>query len=125
MLEYVFVYGTLRRNESNHAFMNGAELVSEKAYLFGQLWDTGCGYPAVVLAKQSKVYGELYLVNPAKLRRLDALEGYVGPKGPNHYERVKQTVYTEDRSCSAYVYIYTRPPAGGARIESGDWKVRD
>jgi gamma-glutamylcyclotransferase (GGCT)/AIG2-like uncharacterized protein YtfP len=121
MLEYVFVYGTLRRNEANHAFMDGAELVADRAHVFGQMWDTGLGYPALVLAGRSKVYGELYRVSPAQLRRLDELEGYVGPGGPNEYERVEETVYAEGRCLRAYVYVYTQPPAAGVRLTSGDW----
>ena len=123
MSELVFVYGTLRQNESNHAFMDGAELVSEQAYIYGQLWDTGLGYPAVVLSQQSRVYGELYCVNTEQLQQLDVLEGYYGPEGPNDYERVKQTVYTPVQIYIAYVYIYDQPPVGGVCLQSGDWKV--
>jgi gamma-glutamylcyclotransferase (GGCT)/AIG2-like uncharacterized protein YtfP len=123
MLEYVFVYGTLRKNEPNHTFMAGTELVSEQVSICGQLWDTGFGYPAVVLDQYSRVFGELYRVSVDQLQRLDRLEGYYGPTSVNHYTRIKQTVYTVDQSYSAYVYGYLQPPAEGVRIDSGDWKV--
>jgi gamma-glutamylcyclotransferase (GGCT)/AIG2-like uncharacterized protein YtfP/cation transport regulator ChaC len=123
MAEYVFVYGTLRQNEPNHDFMEGAELVSEPASLSGQLWDTRFGYPAVVLYQQSTVYGELYRITAELLQRLDVLEGYYGPEGPNHYERVEQTVFNADKSYSAYIYISPESPAHGVCLKSGDWKV--
>jgi len=128
MLTPVFVYGTLRQNQSNHSYMVGTKLISPSAYLYGELWDTGHGYPALVLSGHSKakVYGELYLVNTEQLQTLDELEDYYGPDGDNEYDRVMQTVYTldqsEDRSYSAYVYIYTHPPENGVLINSGDWK---
>jgi gamma-glutamylcyclotransferase (GGCT)/AIG2-like uncharacterized protein YtfP/cation transport regulator ChaC len=119
---HVFVYGTLRQHEPNHPLMSGAELVSEQAFIFGQLWDTGCSYPAVLTHPQSKVYGELYRINPEILSRLDRLEGYFGPGGSNHYDRVEQIVYSNDKSYSAYIYVYPQAPEHGESFASGDWK---
>jgi len=119
----VFVYGTLRKNEFYHdEYLNGAELVAEQAYVFGELWDTGLGYPALVLGGQGRVYGELYRINPEILRRLDELEDYHGPGGPNEYERIELNVYADPQIYTAYAYVYPAPPARGKFLASGDWK---
>jgi len=118
----VFVYGTLRKNEYYHEYLNGAELVADQAYVCGELWDTGLGYPALVLGGQGRVYGELYRINPDILQRLDELEDYHGPDRPNEYERVELDVYTDQHIYSAFAYVYTTPPEQGKYLPSGDWK---
>lgn len=125
MLEYVFVYGSLRQNERNHHLIDGAELVSEQAYVCGQLWNTGNGYPTVILDPHDRVYGELYRINTSILRKLDALEGYHGPDGPNLYERVEETVHTDQKTYDAYIYVYPSSPEHGTHLKSGDWKVEN
>ena len=77
----VWVYGTLRRGETNHALMRDC------AYL-GQWWsppifylvDLG-DYPGIVNGQQS-VLGELYIVDDPTLVKLDELE-----EVPHEYSR--------------------------------------
>lgn len=123
MNSYVFVYGSLRQHESNYHLLDGAKLVVEQAYVYGELWDTGFGYPAVVLSGQTKVYGEVYQVSEEQLHILDQLEGYNGPGQSNHYERIEQTVYTDHQSLTAQMYVYVERPENDTHIPSGDWKV--
>ncbi|WP_052948685.1 gamma-glutamylcyclotransferase family protein [Mesobacillus campisalis] len=101
----VFVYGTLRKNESNHSFLKDAILVSQDCYTQGELYDSPYGYPFMVQADEGKVFGELYKINEHQLSELDKLEDYFGPGGDNLYERVVQTVFTPERSFDAYVYL--------------------
>ncbi|MFS0726610.1 gamma-glutamylcyclotransferase [Paenibacillus sp. 1P07SE] len=122
MHELVFVYGTLRCSECNHAaYLSDSELVSGQARLAAQLWDTGLGYPAIVLDAEACTHGELYRVTPDVLSRLDELEDYYGPDGPNEYERVEAEVAAEGSSYIAWVYVYPGLPASGRLIDSGDW----
>jgi gamma-glutamylcyclotransferase (GGCT)/AIG2-like uncharacterized protein YtfP/cation transport regulator ChaC len=128
LCELVFVYGTLRQSEPNHAWLDGAELVAEQAYVHGRLWDTGRGYPAAVLCepdpdRSNRIYGELYRIQPEMLRNLDELEDYRGPEGPNEYERVRQLVHTDQQTYTACIYVYPFPPDQGKLLESGDWKA--
>ncbi|HEY8529796.1 MAG TPA: gamma-glutamylcyclotransferase [Paenibacillaceae bacterium] len=118
----VFVYGTLRRHESNHGLMRGAKRISGQAHIFARLWDTGLGYPVAVPHPEDRVYGELYEVDADILAELDELEGYTGPEGPNEYDRVTCAVYTEGGRREAYVYVVYEPPEDGVRLVSGDWK---
>ena len=128
MPEYVFVYGTLRRHECHHACLDGAEPVAEQAYVYGRLWDTGQGYPAVVPKEtgngpEDRVYGEIYRITPDILVKLDELEDYTGPEGPNLYDRVVRLVHADRRDFEAYVYVFASPPEQGRFLASGDWKV--
>lgn len=120
----VFVYGTLREHEANAHYMKTAKLLSKQAFIYGRLWDTGRGYPAVTLDREKKVYGELYQVDDDTMKRLDELEDYNGEEGPNEYDRLEQTVYTDAGTFTAYVYVYPGVPEYGKLIECGDWKHR-
>ncbi|WP_020617905.1 gamma-glutamylcyclotransferase family protein [Paenibacillus daejeonensis] len=118
----VFVYGTLRCNECNHAaYLANSEQVSDHAFLAAQLWDTGLGYPAVLPDDQAHTLGELYRVTPEVLGRLDELEDYYGPGGPNEYERVEAEIDADGQHYRAWVYVYLAVPSSARLIASGDW----
>ncbi len=78
MGNYVFVYGTLRQGASNHSFMEHAHLVTSEAYLYGTLYDTEKGYPALVTGGYDRVIGEIYNVTEQLLEKLDRLETFFG-----------------------------------------------
>ncbi|MGL4751080.1 MAG: gamma-glutamylcyclotransferase family protein [Aeromonadaceae bacterium] len=110
----VWVYGTLRRGESNHSLMR------ECAYL-GQWWsppnfyliDLG-EYPGIISGQQS-VLGEIYVVDEPTLARLDLLE-----ETPDEYTReMMLTPWGE-----AFYYHYRQTCQGLAAIPSGDWRCR-
>lgn len=110
----VWVYGTLRRGETNHALMRDC------AYL-GQWWsppifylvDLG-DYPGIVNGQQS-VLGELYIVDDPTLVKLDELE-----EVPHEYSRERlMTPWGE-----ACYYHYQMEADGLAAIPSGDWRCR-
>jgi len=127
-MHLVFAYGTLRRHESNARLLADAERVAEQAWVHGTLYDTGCGYPALVCDSSpgnvpKKVYGELIRVTDEQLAALDELEGYQEGSSDNHYERVVGVVHTDREDLEAYLYVYPPERAHGlAPIRSGDWK---
>jgi gamma-glutamylcyclotransferase (GGCT)/AIG2-like uncharacterized protein YtfP len=122
---FVFVYGTLRKDEANHYLLKEASCLARECWTYGILYDTGCGYPAMVQDKSQKVYGELYEVNANQLQKLDWLEGYEGEGMSNDYERMIQSIYTNSGSLEAYVYIYSPHKAEElTKITDGDWKQR-
>jgi len=120
----VFVYGTLRKGEYNARFMKDAKLLDDHCWTYGVLYDTGEGYPAMIVSNQSKVNGELYLVTEKELESLDDLEGYVKGRPNNLYERIERTVYTDRGEETAYLYIANsdRPSLLKKVIPNGDWK---
>jgi gamma-glutamylcyclotransferase (GGCT)/AIG2-like uncharacterized protein YtfP len=139
----VFVYGTLRQYERNAHYLHKSELVAKQAWTYGKLYDTGCGYPALVIdghlekpgpdsvampppsAAKNRVYGELYSVDGATLEELNVLEGYIGEGEDNQYDRVRRMIYTDEREVIAYVYVYRPDQVQEAScISSGDWKAK-
>jgi gamma-glutamylcyclotransferase (GGCT)/AIG2-like uncharacterized protein YtfP len=119
---YVFVYGSLRKSQSNHHYLEGAKCLAAQAWTYGELFDTGLGYPAMKLSKSTKTYGEVYQVTPEQLRHLDWLEGYTGDKATSDYDRVQRQVYTEHGWMDAFVYI-DNGHSDLTPIENGDWKL--
>jgi gamma-glutamylcyclotransferase (GGCT)/AIG2-like uncharacterized protein YtfP/cation transport regulator ChaC len=117
----VFVYGTLRKHERNHYLLKDSKLVSEQAWTYGELFDTGKGYPMLKKSSSQKVFGELYEVNQKQLALLDELEGYKVGRNNNLYERDIQTIYTDNGEWSAYLYLSEK--ACVTDISSGDWKI--
>ncbi|MBM7702262.1 gamma-glutamylcyclotransferase [Metabacillus iocasae] len=123
MTHYVFVYGTLRKGESNHDLLKDAHLVAEQAYTQGALYDSGRGYPAMTTG-DGVVYGELYEVNDLELKALDQLEGYKAGSPTNEYERIIQSIKTDVSTIEAIVYVVNEASSlCETRIPGGDWRV--
>ncbi|MGG0719377.1 gamma-glutamylcyclotransferase [Robertmurraya massiliosenegalensis] len=119
----VFVYGTLRKNEGNHRLLQSADPIAEQAWTFGELFETGQGYPAMKRSEQGKVYGELYEVDLATLAKLDHLEDYEANREDNLYERVEAQIFTDKDEFTAFVYIEKQVGLSKELIPHGDWKL--
>ncbi len=120
----VFVYGTLRRHEQYHHLLDGAELVAAQGKTRGELYDTGLGYPAMVVRDEGWVYGEVYRVTAEQLARLDELEGYKPCEPDSEYDRILVSVETDQGPVPAYTYVYEERKTGDLTpIRLGDWKV--
>lgn len=120
----VFVYGTLRKEETNDHYLLNAKFLNDSCWIFGELYDTGMGYPAVKSHPSFKVIGELYEVTDEELKLLDELEGFIEGATNNLYDRKKRMVYTRQGSHEAYTYYGADHLFLNARrIVSGDWKA--
>jgi gamma-glutamylcyclotransferase (GGCT)/AIG2-like uncharacterized protein YtfP len=120
----VFVYGTLRRHERYHHLLQGAVLVAAQAKTHGELYDTGLGYPAMVVRDEGWVYGEVYRVTNEQLARLDELEGYKPGHPDSEYHRIQVSVETDQGPVLAYTYVYDeRQTSTLTPIRLGDWKA--
>lgn len=118
----VFVYGSLRQGESNHGLLSTSELVASSCQVRGELYDLGCGYPALLVSDTDWATGELYRVKAETLRKLDELEGYHGPGMDNDYNRESLPVVVDGVVVNALVYTYTRTQVTGMqRVACGDW----
>jgi gamma-glutamylcyclotransferase (GGCT)/AIG2-like uncharacterized protein YtfP len=78
--QLVFVYGTLKRGEKNHHWLEGASWQGE-AELSGVLLHDLGPFPMAVIGEGTAI-GEVYGVEEHGLARLDELEGY-----PRLYDR--------------------------------------
>lgn len=79
---HVFVYGTLKKDRSNHRVMGDSKFcfdhVTEPKYTMV----TNGGFPIVKRDGSTAITGEVYEVtNPDTLRRIYNLEGYTGTPG--------------------------------------------
>jgi gamma-glutamylaminecyclotransferase len=124
MQHFVFVYGTLRRGERNHALLADARYVGEGKTAAGfTLLNLG-PYPAAVAASHlhsPSIRGEVYEVDDGALASLDRLEGC-----PALYFREQQPIRLQaGGTLNAWMYLLTSgEPAGATVISSGDWRDR-
>ena len=105
--QYLFLYGTLKRGERNHHLLAGESFVgeafTEPRY---RLYDCGT-HPALVEDETNgrAIHGEVYLVGPTTLRRLDVLED-----APNLYEL--RPVRLQDFTAPVWTYLYRQEVRG-------------
>ncbi|MDH6019018.1 gamma-glutamylcyclotransferase family protein [Vibrio splendidus] len=115
MQHLVFVYGTLRKDQSNHHYLKQCECLGrfdtpEEYALFDLV-----AYPAMIFGKKS-VVGEVYIINDEILESLDRLEDV-----PVEYRREQiETIFG-----LAWVYLYQLDLTANKEILSGDWCKRD
>lgn len=119
----VFVYGTLRKHEKYHHLLEKGKCEAEQAWVYGELFDTGLGYPVMKESSTSKVYGELYEIDEEVLRELDRLEDFQPGKTNNLYNRIETKVYTDTNTYSAFAYIENQSGLAKEPIKDGDWKL--
>jgi len=119
MHDYLFVYGTLLKGESNNSLLKNCVL-EEYGYVPGVLYDTMKGYPAAYYdsSLKSRIYGEFYRLPKKHDQLLDVL---------NDYEGVTDNIYNRNEIFlnSRRTFIYTIPEPNSAKklkkINSGSW----
>jgi gamma-glutamylcyclotransferase (GGCT)/AIG2-like uncharacterized protein YtfP len=115
MAHRVFVYGSLKRGQSNHHWLNGATFVGRARLQGAELYSLG-PYPMAVLRHGSSqtIHGEVFEVNAEGLDQLDVLEDY-----PGYYDR--QILSLGDGS-QAWVYLGSDTLVEHrSLVEYGDW----
>lgn len=116
----LFVYGTLKRGGSNHAFLAGQRFLGTAQTLPGfTLYSLG-PYPGLVAAPDDSagVTGELWSVDSACLARLDVLEGLA----EGIYRRAPIHLQHPGSPATAETYFYLRDLTGNPAIGS-TWPV--
>jgi gamma-glutamylcyclotransferase (GGCT)/AIG2-like uncharacterized protein YtfP len=113
--DLVFVYGTLRCGQSNHAVLaRAAYCGAHRTPARYTMFDLG-PYPAVVEEGRYAIAGEVYRIDAAMLETLDLLEDY-----PHLYGRARiRTLYG-----TAWMYLYRQTQLRAAVVTSGDWLQR-
>ena len=109
---YVFVYGTLRKEQVNHYLLEDAmycgDFVTPAKF---KMFDLGA-YPGVTSGGRSSITGEVYEIDRKQFARLDQLEGY-----PQLYDRkLIPTPFGQ-----AWIYLYKESLAGRKLVVGGDW----
>lgn len=128
-VEYLFVYGTLRKDAGNDMYRvlaRHARFVGSATFQ-GKLFDLG-NYPGAVPSDdpQDVVCGEVYALEPSLrdglLATLDEYEGCSpGGEPPSEFRREYVTVTCNDgRSASSWIYLYNLAGVNSP-IPSGDY----
>ena len=123
---HVFVYGTLRRGESNDInLLTPQPRFIGLARIEGVMHHLGA-YPGVRLVPGAEVFGEVYAIQPEVERLLDELE-MILPEPTGEYLKRELPVQVREPSGalqSLVCIVYEISPAHAAGhpvIESGDW----
>ena len=118
MTTRLFVYGSLRRGEANHAVLGGARLVKEDARTAPgyALYDLG-PYPGMITEGHAKVTGDVYELDDAVLAAVDRFEEH-----PHLFQRGR--VELEDGTSAETYYVGRDLVSGRPRIPSGAWRGR-
>lgn len=124
--QYLFVYGTLRRDRSSldrHPLLAGCEYLGN-AFIRGELYEVD-RYPALVAAESGQVAGELYLLTSPELTlaKLDIYEECAAqfPAPHEYIRRLRPVILSNQLRLSAWIYLYNRSIEGLKYIRSGDY----
>jgi len=126
----VFVYGSLKRGYWNSYILENSEFIGEAEIKGYDLFDVG-SFPAIVEQipfedrfELKRVQGEIYLVDPDTVERLDRLEGVL-PGNNGMYLRKMATAIDEDRkSHLVYVYVWNQSTDRLTLIEGESWPAK-
>lgn len=117
----LFAYGTLKRGGKYHSYLDEASLVAERATAKGTLYDTGLGYPALVLSGTDEIEGEVYEIPNVLWPALDYLEDYSGEIETDLYDKRVIQVQTNQGELETAVYIARDEKLMKEKIEDGCW----
>jgi len=126
--DYLFVYGTLRRDvecRMSEIVQKYCDFIGQ-GYIYGRLYNI-VEYPGVVASDKSseRVYGDIYKVkSPEEAFSLfdDYEECTDKYPEPHEYIRLKQRVYlTNGETIDCWVYIYNFCVRDLELVESGDY----
>ena len=121
---FVFVYGTLRRGQSNdiNRLRPSPRFVAD-AEVAGTLYDLG-PYPGIRLGGDGVVQGEVYEIAPELELRLDEIEE-VHPQATGEYAKREVRVRSASGEWTCLVYeIHPSRVTGVPVIGQGDWLRR-
>lgn len=114
----LFLYGTLKRGGSNHAFLSGQRYLGDARTKPGfTLYSLG-DFPGMVRSPGDTkgVNGELWAVDAACLQQLDELEGVA----EGLYERVPITLAAPHDNQPVETYLFLRSVAGRT-VSGAEW----
>jgi pyruvate carboxylase len=125
--EYLFVYGTLRRdcgNDLHRLIARNSDYIGMATFQ-GQMYHVA-DYPGIVSSENTadQVVGELYLLSKT-IKLLNVLDEYEEFDSEDLtaslFVREKVDVNLKGKVISSYAYLYNRPVNSLKRITSGDF----
>lgn len=120
---YLFAYGTLKQGGKYHFYLEEAQLVSGHVTTTGRMYDTGLGYPALVLEGEDIIQGELYDIPDVLWPAINDLEDYSGNAKTDLYDRLTIEVDTPNGREHAIIYTAKAERLLKEYIPEGVWDV--
>lgn len=127
--EYLFVYGSLRRDAKHDVFSKIEDHIDYvgRGYFTGELFDLG-KYPGAIEAEDGKVKGEVYAIADHRNEIFRLLDNYEGYNRNNLHKslfiRKRTTIkLSNGKKISVWIYLYNRPERirKAKPISSGDY----
>ncbi|MCZ8512754.1 gamma-glutamylcyclotransferase [Paenibacillus filicis] len=118
---YYFAYGVVALNYSKNPLYRNMKLISSEAWVYGRLYDTGLGFPAMTEG-ESKVHGKLLQIDEEQLSALASLAANFDELNePFRFTLHSLPVYTPLSAYEALVFVY-EDAEGLPPIEDGIWR---
>ena len=120
MIDSVFVYGTLRKQEEREQIMNSVSLGSKNITIKAKMYDIGA-FPAITL-EDGIVYGEIHKIkqNPSSFDIIDGVEGFTKYNESSLYHRI--LINSSEGVC--WTYVWNNTTDSYKIIQSGKWGTR-
>ncbi len=120
MIDSMFVYGTLRKQEGREQIMNKISLDSKNITINAKMYDIGA-FPAITL-EEGMVYGEIHKIKEESnsFETLDCVEGFTEYDESSLYHRI--LINSSEGIC--WTYVWNDTTENYKIIQSGDWRTR-
>ena len=120
MIDSVFVYGTLRKQESRELIMNKISLGSKNITINAKMYNIGA-FPAIVL-DEGTTYGEIHKIRneASSFHIIDCIEGFTEYNESSLYHRI--LINSSQGIC--WTYVWNDTTENYKIIQSGDWRRR-
>ena len=120
MIDSMFVYGTLRKQESREQIMNKISLGSKNITVNAKMYNIGA-FPAIVL-EEGTVYGEIHKIRDesSSFHIIDCVEGFTEYNESSLYYRI--LINSSQGIC--WTYVWNDTTDSYKIIQSGDWSKR-
>jgi len=120
MIDSMFVYGTLRKQECREQIMNKISLDSKNITINAKMYDIGA-FPAITL-EEGIVYGEIHKIKEESnsFETLDCVEGFTKYDESSLYHRI--LINSSQGIC--WTYVWNDTTENYKIIQSGDWRTR-
>lgn len=115
----IAVYGTLRKDQSNHRLLKNAKYLGEfESKPIFNMYSIGDSFPGITLGGHTSVTMEVYEVDEKTAAKVDSLEGYSALRENNDFYD-KKLIHTPYGEVS--FYTYEADTTNLNIIKSGDW----
>ena len=121
MIDSMFVYGTLRKQECREKIMNEISYYLKNITIRAKMYDIGA-FPAIVL-DEGIVYGEIHKIKkePNSFHMLDLVEGFTEYGKSALYHRI--LINSSQGVC--WTYVWNGTTENYKVIQSGNWRTRE